>query len=194
MSLGPSEALRAKWKSALAAVRIAPKDAQASRAEYIYTHGYEPKDGIWAVPRKWYPKHATLLGEIRWIEYVSKKKFEGPRTFIFNHKHEIERRPYIARGYNDFGERCFLIVGGGYKITAHGIEDDPDDRRDVPGPGTPSFTVPRAMPKHVVGMGKMFGVGYEDASGEAELDLSDAGLVLAYVREPHGSLYIVPDR
>jgi len=204
MSEGPSSELRAKWQRRFDARRadwrrdyanasIDPEVRRANEAEYVYTHGYAPSKGTWAVPLYWQPAHVTVLGEIRWIEYVSRKVFEGPKTFIFNHKHVHPNRPFIARGYNDYGDDAYMILGGGYKITAHGIEDDPLDERVMPGPDVPTFRVPRALPKSVVGMGTMFGVGYSCDVGMVELDLSRKRLVLAYKRAP-GGLYIVPDR
>ena len=174
------------WREALSGVAIDPSDRRANELEYEYTHGYPAPSGTWAVPLDWIPQKLTVLGPIRWIEYVSRKKFEGPRTFIFNHKHRLSNLPRIAEGVNSYGERAFAVLGGGYTITAHGIEDDPRDTREVP-PG--DSWVPRLLPKRLVGMGKMYALGY---GRDSALDLSGAGLVLAYVREPKAQLYIVP--
>ena len=142
--------------------------------------------GTWAVPTDWIPQRLAVLGPIRWIEYVSRKRFEGPRTFIFNHKHRLRNLPLIAHGVNRYGERAFAVLGGGYTITAHGIEDDPRDTRELP---TGDSMVPRLLPRRLVGMGRMYALGY---GRDSTLDLSGAGLVLAYVREPQAQLYIVP--
>ena len=174
------------WRASLSGVSIDPSDRRANELEYEYTHGYPAPTGTWAVPTDWIPQRLAVLGPIRWIEYVSRKRFEGPRTFIFNHKHRLRNLPLIAHGVNRYGERAFAVLGGGYTITAHGIEDDPRDTRELP---TGDSMVPRLLPRRLVGMGRMYALGY---GRDSTLDLSGAGLVLAYVREPQAQLYIVP--
>ena len=187
MSHGPSEQLREKWRQTLARVPIPEHHRRSTRKEYVYTHGYEPPTGTWLVPLDWIPSRLELLGQIDWIEYISRKKFEGPRTFIFNHKHRSANRPWLASGRNKYGEIAYAILGGGYTVTAHGIEDDPSDNRSLD-----NKRVQIDLPDALTGMGKMFGFGYDR---NRELDLSEAGLVLVYTREPQkpANLYVVPD-
>lgn len=184
------------WRRDLAAredALIDPKVREALEREYRYTHGYEPSTGVWLVPSLWYPEAAELVGRILFVEYISRKTFEGPERFIFRHDHEIDHRPWLACGRNTYGELAYLVLGGGYVVTAHGIEDDASDERDVP--DLPAFRVPRRFPRSVTGMGKMHGFKYEALDGsQKHVDLSRDHLVLGYVREPRSRLYIYPDR
>ncbi len=201
------DALKRKWRADLARRERDLIDARSrarNEKEYQYTHGYEPESGTWLVPLDWLPRRLEVVGPIDWVEYVSRKKFEGPKTYIFHHDHEIEHRPWLARGRNDYNEVAYAVLGGGYTITAHGIEDDPTDRRDIPMKST--FRVPRTLPNSIVGMGKAFGIGYRIGKRNSadrqsswtwqsrELDLSDSGLVLAYRRGRNAQLYFVPER
>lgn len=179
--------MKASWRESLRRATIDDATRRRNEAEYVYTHGYSAPTGTWPVPRDWIPERLRVLGKIRWIEYVSRKKFEGRKTFIFNHKHRLPNAPLIADGVNRYGERAFAVLGGGYTITAHGIEDDPRDTRSLPAGVS---KVPTLLPLGLVGMGRMYGVGY---GTDSTLDLSRSGLVLAYVREPVAQLYIVPD-
>lgn len=177
----------ASWRDRLSNVTISGPLAASSAREYVYTHGYEPPTGAWAVPIDWVPDRLELVGEIRWVEYISRKKFEGPRTFIFNHKFLGANKPWLARGVNRYGETAYAVLGGGYTVTAHGIEDDASDRRRPPSAGD---RVRADLPRGVVGMGTMYGFGV----GSRHIDLSGKGLVLAYTRGRRAQLYVVPDR
>lgn len=195
MSTGPSRALRRKWRDQIAREErrlIDPSVRAANEREYLFTHGYEPQDGTWLVPIDWIPTQLELMGQIDWVEYTTQKRFESPlrpRTFIFHHDWRQDHRPWLARGRNSFGEIAYAILGGGYKITAHGIEDDATDPRDIP--SSPQFRVDRLIPESIVGMGKAFGFGYGQGR---ELDLSDDGIVLAYTRRGRARLFLVPGK
>lgn len=223
--------------------------------EYVYTHGFQPEDGTWKV-RSGFPRRASLCGQVAWVEYISRKKFEGNEHFIFHHDWSISRKPWLACGYDagprgvvasvhvssgahscsavmtddmevtvkkgdsvdavgtwdpvscsvrwrgkvsldragvdakilavSAGKSRFAFVGGGYTVTAHGIEDDPDDKRDIPGGKTFSecFTLPDA----ITGMGVLHKIGYVDGRTH-EFERGDH--VLAYTRNP-AVLYCVP--
>lgn len=160
--------------------------------EYEFTHGYAPPDGTRLIPNDWLPERATLLGPLRWIEYVSRKKFEGPKYYIFHHDFRGANRVQIAKGRNRYGAPAWIFVGGGYTVTAHGIEDDASDNRIVPSEKT--FRIETSLPPHLVGMGSMFGFEYTDKHGHLQQEhLDHQSLVLAYVRKPIPMLYIVPN-
>lgn len=196
MSENPSAPLRRAWREALSrreSSLIRPEDREANEREYRVTHGYEPETGTWLVPRRWHPPSAQVLGKIEFVEYISRKDFEGLERYIFHHDHEIDHRPFLASGVNEYDEVAYMILGGGYKVTPHGIEDDEVDPRDIP--DLPAFRVPRELPANLTGMGKMFSFRLTDKTGaQRTLDLSRAGLVLGYVRKPRSRLYTCPDR
>jgi len=124
-----------------------------------------------------------------WIEYTTRKKFEGAETFIFHHDYELEKKPFIAHGHG-----TWAVVGGGYTVTPDGIEDDPRDERDLP--DVPLFLVPPlAIPESVTGMGVMYAVGYHDGNELRTVDFSQRSKppILSYNHEGEPKqLYIVP--
>lgn len=198
MSQGPSSELRRKWREQLAKEEknlIGADELRRNEDEYRDKHGYNPNRS-WLVPRDWMPRRLVVLGPIVWVEYISRKKFEGPKTFIFHHDHELSTRPRLAGGVNSYGERSWGVFGGGYVVTPHGIEDSAEDHRTCPSSGYVSGV---RLPLALHGMGTMFGFGYVDQEGvRRELDLSDRKLVLMYAYQGTGSkrvatLYIVPD-
>jgi hypothetical protein len=129
-----------------------------------------------------------VQGEIQWVEYTTRKKFEGDETFIFHHDHEILKKPYIAHGHG-----IWAVLGGGYTVTPHGIEDDPQDTRDLP--QDQRFLADLSTPESVTGMGIMYAVGYLASGQMKTVDFHKMSRppILCYNHEGQPKqLYIVP--
>ena len=128
--------------------------------EYVRSHGFSPT--------QWYevstpsPKKIVVLGEIQQVEYTTRKDFEGDETFIFQHDFEGSKKPYLAKG-----EGRYYVLGGGYTVTPHGIEDDDSDRRDISKSG--SFRTKIVIPRVVTGMGDMYSLTIKTPQGRVEV-------------------------
>lgn len=162
------------------------KQTQAAALEYVKSHGFQPTK-LYCLRRP-APKRVRILGEQQWIEYTTRKDFEGDETFIFHHDFEGEKKPFIA-----YGHGSWVVVGGGYTVTPHGIEDDPQDERELP--DVPQFLADLSTPESVTGMGVMYAVGYNDGTKIRTVDFSKKSKppILSYNHEGEPKqLYIVP--
>ncbi len=126
-----------------------------ARTEYRRTHGYSPSETYTVRTRT--PQDARVIGAVDYIEYVTRKDFEGPKEYNFHHDWEGEKRPLLL-----FGEGLYILAGGGYKITPDGIEDDDTDRRSVP---TGTSRMDLSVPRTVTGMGVLMAIGYTAQNG-----------------------------
>ena len=137
-----------------------PRRVEPAVKEYVRSHGFSPT--------QWYevstpsPKKIVVMGEIQQIEYTTRKDFEGEEIFIFQHDFEGAKKPYLAKE----GELCF-IIGGGYTVTPHGIEDDASDRRDLPRRDV--FKMRIVTPRVVTGMGDMYSLTIKTPQGRVEV-------------------------
>jgi hypothetical protein len=137
-----------------------PRKVEPAVKEYVRSHGFSPTQ--WYEMRTPPPKKIVVVGEIQQIEYTTRKDFEGEETFIFQHDFEGAKKPYLAKE----GERCF-VIGGGYTVTPHGIEDDASDRRDLP--RRDAFKMRIATPRVVTGMGDMYSLTIKTPQGRVEV-------------------------
>jgi len=148
-------------------------------AEYVNTHGFQPKYAFES--QLIVEAFAAVQGRILWVEYVSRKIFEdeGKREFIFHHDFEGKKKPYLASG-----QLQSYVLGGGYTVTPHGIEDDASDKREHVTTGR--FQLDLRAPPSLTGMGIMQGFGIETADGEKkDIDFSKGPrCILAYNHEP----------
>jgi hypothetical protein len=155
--------------------------------EYIRSHGFDPTEAFCVdLPNE---EKVTVLGEIQWVEYVTRKKFEGDEYFIFHHDFEGDKKPYLARG-----KSRYFVIGGGYTVTPHGIEDDDKDPRTLP--TGKSFRLNLRCPPTLTGMGDMKSFGIVTHSGEEQTVGFDKGQekqILAYNHDRAAKqLWLVP--
>lgn len=159
----------------------------AAVEEYVNSHGFSPTR-LYCVKGLAAPKMVTILGVIPWIEYVTRKRFEGQSPFIFHHDFEGENRPYLAAG-----QGRYFLLGGGYTVTPHGIEDDPADDERLP--KGRRFLKDLSVPQSVTGMGDMWSIGYEQKGKEKAVDFHQLQnppvLVYNHLGQPK-RLWIVP--
>jgi len=131
------------------------------------------------------PEDVVVLGRIHWVRYGSRKDFEGDEDFLFEHEFELDHKPYLAKG-----EGRHFVLGGGYTVIAHGIVDDPDDRRDVP-KGKDVFEVDLSTPSTLTGMGRMHSFDYENADGDV-VSVRVRGSLAYNTYGRTKTLYVVP--
>ena len=126
---------------------------QQLKKEYLDKHGYNPTE-IHMVEFI-APSSINVGSRIKHIQYITRKTFEGKETLIFDHEFEGSNKPFYAKA-NDGTKNH--IVGGGFTITPHGIEDD-DNNTYVPEDETLEDLSP---PQNCPGMGKMLSLILED--------------------------------
>ena len=159
--------------------------------EYVRTHGFHPTEQ-WCVPGWRTADKGRIEGLIRQVEYITRKRFEGEKTYLFYHDFTADHNPWLATGQGQF-----FIVGGGYTVTPHGIEDDDDDPRDIPDPREHEWVdFPVRVPRSHTGMGKLVSFTIETANGKTRrLDFQSAGRRALLTYNPRGAvktLYVVP--
>ncbi len=118
------------------------------RKEYKDKHGYDPTEihMIEFIP----PSSIKVIGQIKHIHYITRKTFEGDETLIFDHEFEGRNKPYYAVSV-DKGSAKHHIVGGGFTITPHGIEDEDSNTVTPEDEDITDLSPPQNCP----GMGKM---------------------------------------
>ncbi|HEY0763761.1 MAG TPA: hypothetical protein VGD61_15415 [Pyrinomonadaceae bacterium] len=91
-------------------------DFKSARILFDTFHGFPPPSVIHEPCRRVIPKVLVHVGELRGLIYRSDKGQKGrPQTYI----HFMENAPRLAC---DPAGKQLYIIGGNYKITAHGIE------------------------------------------------------------------------
>lgn len=164
---------------------LSDPDIKLLRDDYRAKHGGFEAETL-HLSKPVVPHRVKVIGEIRRIYYTSSKKFEDPNPrakILFFHDNEAENKPFYASG-----EGAHAILGGGYTVTDHGIEDDVHDKRSIP---RGIFTADLRSPERCVGMGKMYGLVLK---GGKEIDLRSKHLILAYAKiKGSQTLFLVPE-
>lgn len=158
------------------------KDVDALSKEYIDKHGFEPTQVH--VVATYPPKRIEIKGIIKHVLYKSRKSFEGTAEYMFDHEFEGPLRPYY--GVCQSGRH--FILGGGFTVTPHGIEDEESNTYDIPQGESYQNC---AFPSKIAGMGDMYSLILLDGK-----EVKIPNHVLGYAKIDNGKrygLYITPN-